>query len=206
MTITEIYKKYEIPPNLADHQLTVASVANVICEHTNKGNLHRIVLACLLHDMGNIIKFNLDKSIPGADIDDIEYWKEVQQRFVEKYGNDEHAATLAIVRDIGVDDGVIELIDAVGFRHSIDTLNSGDVSKMIAGYSDMRVAPHGVVSLEERLSDLTKRYGSTDDREQYNQAFRQIETLIFADTKVGPEAVDQLLVDEKKKKLSNIVV
>jgi len=47
-------------PQLDEHQLTVAAVADFICAHFN-GNINRnnIVKACLLHDMGNIIKFDL---------------------------------------------------------------------------------------------------------------------------------------------------
>ena len=198
MTVVEVYEKYEIPPNLADHQLTVAAVASVICEVTGKGDRDNVVAACLLHDMGNIIKFDLDKKIPGAEIENVEHWKEVKQKFIENYGDDEHIATIVIADDIGVSVEVKNLVDAIGFRHSLDTLNSGDKSKMIAGYSDMRVAPHGVVSLETRLDDLTTRYGATDDREQYNQALRQMEQVIFSDTGLNPSVVNKAVVDAQK--------
>jgi len=205
MTITEIYEKYEIPPNLADHQLTVAGVAKVICDEVNKGNEKALLTACLLHDMGNIIKFDLDK-IPIAKIGRIDHWKVVQQRFIEKYGSDEHQANLTIADDIGVDKEVRDLIDVVGFRHSCDALDSGDISKMIAGYSDMRVAPNGVVPLETRLADLATRYGVTGDREQYNQAFRKIEKQIFSETSVRPDVVTQEVVDRKKDELMHLVL
>ena len=206
MNISDVYKKYEIPPNLADHQLTVAGVAALICEKTCKESKDEVVLACLLHDMGNIIKFDLDRKIPGAEIENINYWKAVKQKFIEKYGDDEHVATMEIAAEIGVNDKIMKLIDAVGFRHSLDTLSSGDISKMIAGYSDMRVAPHGVVSLESRLSDLTKRYGARNDREQYNQAFRDIENNIFSNTSVKASMVVQAEVNITKKELASLDV
>ena len=34
MNILEIYKKYQIMPQLAEHQLTVAGVAEIICKNT----------------------------------------------------------------------------------------------------------------------------------------------------------------------------
>ena len=51
-------------PNLAMHQLRVAGVAMQICESLDTNiDTNSVVKACLLHDMGNIIKFNLLYSI-----------------------------------------------------------------------------------------------------------------------------------------------
>jgi len=49
-------------PSLQLHMFRVAGVASVICENFKQPELINqddIVSACLLHDMGNIIKFNL---------------------------------------------------------------------------------------------------------------------------------------------------
>jgi len=205
MRITELYERYEIPPWLADHQLTVAGVAGAICTETGSADAEDIITACLLHDMGNIIKFNFDKSIRGAETTDVEHWKAVQQRFIATYGTDVHAATLTIIDDISVSPRVREILDAVGFGHSVETLASGDVSKMIAAYSDMRVAPYGVVSLEERLADLTVRYGSSPDRTQFEEAFRSMEKRIFSGTGSTPNSVTQTGVDERKRALKDAV-
>ncbi len=59
--ISEIYEEYKIMPNLREHQLRVAAVAAQICDNFNKPlNKKEIITACLLHDMGNIIKFKLE--------------------------------------------------------------------------------------------------------------------------------------------------
>ena len=202
MKITEIYEQYEIPPWLADHQLTVAGVASVICTTTGEGDAPEVITACLLHDMGNIIKFNFDKKLPGVEVEDVAHWKEVRQRFIATYGTDTHAATLAIIDEIGVHPRVREILDAVGFRHSVETLAGGDLSKMIAAYSDMRVAPYGVAPLKERLAEGTARYGISPDREQFEEALRRMEERIFSDTTTSPETVTQTTVNEQKQALA----
>ncbi|USN54769.1 MAG: HD domain-containing protein [Candidatus Peribacteria bacterium] len=61
-SIQDIYTQYQIPPSLQEHMLRVAAVAEQICLHSSQEIDHAtIVTAALLHDMGNIIKFNLDK-------------------------------------------------------------------------------------------------------------------------------------------------
>ena len=63
MNIFNIYAKYKIPPQLQTHQLRVAAVAKTICEHLwpKLSDMRTIISTCLVHDMGNIIKFDLDK-------------------------------------------------------------------------------------------------------------------------------------------------
>jgi len=205
MRISEIYKTYRIPSELADHQITVAAVAKSICDlkrHTDT----TVIKACLLHDMGNIIKFKFDRPIPGLVTNDVTYWKEVQRDFIDTYGADVHDATMSIARELGCDNSLMELIDAVGFTHGIDTLNSNDIDKMIAGYSDMRVSPTGVTSLEHRLHDLKERYGDTPDRAKFEQAFREMEKLLFSDTGRGPEEITDSSIATYKKELASLQI
>lgn len=39
-----------------------------------------------------------------------------------------------------------------------ETILSNDLNRKIASYSDFRVGPHGVVSINERYDDVLKRY------------------------------------------------
>ncbi len=60
MTIQQLYEKYEIMPNLQLHMYRVAAVAKMICDHFQKPiNKQEVIITCLLHDIGNIIKFDL---------------------------------------------------------------------------------------------------------------------------------------------------
>src|SRR3989344_2472976 len=102
MKITEIYEKYKIPPNLQLHQLRVAGVASIICDNFDKPlDKGSIITTCLLHDMGNILKFNFDifpEEFYGKQ--GRAYWEKVKQEFKEKYGEDEHKATHAIAEEL----------------------------------------------------------------------------------------------------------
>ena len=46
----------------------------------------------LLHDLGNIVKFDLEKypDFLGKEKPRLEYWKKVQKEVREKYGSDDH--------------------------------------------------------------------------------------------------------------------
>jgi hypothetical protein len=199
MTILEAYEKYKIMPNLAEHQLRVAAAASQILDNLSpspspykeRGN---VVLACLLHDIGNIIKFDLSKTKNVLNVDlDLDYWQKVKDEFVKKYGADEHVASVAIARELGVSNRVLELVDCVGFSQAEGNLKSGDLGKQICAYADMRVNPGGVVGMEERFTDLRVRYnhranewGGHDKREVFEKSLREIEKQIFKNCKILP--------------------
>ena len=100
MNILQIYKKYQIMPQLAEHQLTVAAVAEELLNHLSFPpkadpppaeilDRHDVVAACLLHDMGNIVKFDLTKTPdlhPGLFLKpkDRIFWESVKQEFIER--------------------------------------------------------------------------------------------------------------------------
>ena len=98
-TAGEIYAAYTIMPALQLHQLRVAAVGKMIADHFS-GTLHSndVILACLFHDTGNIIKFDLDNDVLSQlrEPEGKEYWQRVKDEWIAKYGNDEHVASLAI--------------------------------------------------------------------------------------------------------------
>ncbi len=203
MTIEEIYRTYDIPPNLQDHQLTVASVAHAVCGLVR--DMHEtddVVRTCLLHDMGNIIKFKFDSTAFGLVLENVEHWRSVKRRFIEIYGPDEHAATVAIAREIGVSDRILQLLDRVGFSHAVETLGSGDRAGMIAAYSDMRVSPTGVTSLSERLDNIHERYGNVAGGFESDRAFGEMERILFTDATGRPEDITDVRIAKTKETLT----
>ena len=85
-TITDIYTEYRIPPALQLHQFRVTGVALQIIGSIDVAvDADSIIVACLLHDMGNIIKFNLDYFPEFLEPEGLEYWQYVQNEFIEKY-------------------------------------------------------------------------------------------------------------------------
>jgi 5'-deoxynucleotidase YfbR-like HD superfamily hydrolase len=94
--ILDIYSAYYILPNLQEHQLRVAAVAKVIGEAQKAPlELQPLIEACLLHDMGNILKINIRKPLFPEHIKPrgIAYWEKIQEEIRGKYGPNEHIAT-----------------------------------------------------------------------------------------------------------------
>lgn len=222
MNILEIYKKYQIMPQLQEHQFTVAAVAQVICENITPqpplilrgGDGANIVAACLLHDMGNIIKFDLtvtQKLNPEFKDFNLQFWQGVKDGYIKKYGTDEHQASIEIARELGASARVVELIDCIGFNSGKINAESSDFGRKICAYSDMRVMPQGVCLLEERLADLRVRYdqkfhqmgGNEVERRSFEDGLRQIERQIFSHCKIKPEEITQQAILGIKESLKN---
>jgi hypothetical protein len=147
--ITEIYDTYRIFSGLREHQVRVAAVASTIVNAAYEPlPKEAIIAACLLHDMGNIIKAPLGSLPELLEPEGISYWQTVKEDFVKTYGLDEHIATVRIAREIGVSNEVIHLIESFGFGKSFLRRDSMTLPEKICGYADMRVGPFGIISLE----------------------------------------------------------
>lgn len=162
MIIADIYKKYSIMPNLALHQLRVAAVAKMIMEALDMQQ-DSVISACLLHDMGNIIKFRLCDFPEFLQPEGLDYWEQVKISTIQKYGPDEHIATYTIAKEIGVSAETLACIEAVGFSNSIKNVKAS-LTHRICAYADLRVGPHGLLTLRQRLEDGLKRYADRKDR------------------------------------------
>jgi hypothetical protein len=216
MNILEVYKKYQTMPNLADHQLAVAAVAGMICSNLNtEVDKQNIVAACLLHDMGNIIKFDLTKtnSVLNMNID-VGFWQKVKEDYVKKYQTDEHEASILIAKELGVSNRVVELIDCIGFNTAVINEQAKDYGRKICAYSDMRVWPQGVTTLENRLDDLRKRYdnkfhqmgGDEEKRSEFENGLRKIEQQIFEHCKIKPKDITEEAIGPIKEKLKSFEI
>src|SRR3989344_4593066 len=130
-TISEIYKEYKIHIGLRMHMLRVAGVASLICDDIDlpveKDN---IVTACLLHDMGNIIKSDLEYFPEFCEPEGLEYWLKVKEEFVSKYGNNEDVATDKIIRELGLEK-ILGIWEAFGFLKVFSNRDNSDFKKKI---------------------------------------------------------------------------
>ena len=211
MKITEIYKKYKIPKNLQEHQLKVAAVASTICDNfKQKIDKKSVITAALLHDMGNIIKFDLGKFPEFLEPEGIEYWQQVKEEFRKKYGEDEHDATYKIAEEIGVNKSVFEIIQGYGFSKYEQTYKNPKMEVKIAAYSDHRVTPYGIASLQARIDDLKKRYSPEEspskEAEYYHKSSlfaKKVEKQIFENCKIKPEDIIDKNVNPLIKKLKD---
>jgi len=81
----EIYREYRLMPSLSLHQLRVAAVAKLICDSFKERiDTNNVVLACLYHDMGNIIKFDLNYFPEFTKPEGLEYWQKIKEDYIKK--------------------------------------------------------------------------------------------------------------------------
>jgi hypothetical protein len=187
--VSELYDAYRIMPGLQLHQLRVGAVGTLICDSFD-GTLdtRAVVLACLFHDMGNIIKSDLTTFPKFLEPQGYTYWKQVKDEFHARYGNDEHNAMLTIGKDIGLSDTVLTLISNVGYMNLERTRDSDSFEQKIVEYADLRVAPYGILPLRERIAEAGTRYiGRHPDMptdmqrvRELNAAADELERQIFA--------------------------
>jgi len=200
MTVQEIYERYRILPSLQLHQLRVAAVGKLVCENSMlELDTESVVLAGLFHDMGNIIKSDLTLFPEFVEPEGIGHWQLVKEDFLAHYGSDEHEATAQIVREIGLPEQVCTLIDHIGFSKMEWIRDEASHEQQAAEYGDLRVAPHGIVSLTARLEESKRRYASKhstiprteETYERLATAAHDIERMLFADSAIAPDDITE---------------
>src|SRR3990167_4209416 len=198
-------------PNLQEHMLRVAAVASLICDNFNEPlPKEDIVTACLLHDMGNIIKSNLQYFPEFLEPEGLEYWQNVKNEYIKKYGNDEELAHKKIIAKLGVSEKVIALVDQISFPLCCSHKDNPDFAVKIVNYADWRVSPYGVVSYDERMDEAKKRYKFKESEEAERQILikcgREMEKQIFSKCKIKPEDINDKTVAPTLLNLKNFVV
>ncbi|MEY4747205.1 MAG: hypothetical protein RLZZ416_254 [Candidatus Parcubacteria bacterium] len=207
-TAREIYEAYDIMPNLRLHQLRVAAVGKIIAESMRSVDIDEIVLACLFHDMGNILKFDLSKFPEALEPEGREYWEHVKMDFKKKYGKEQHHASMKIAAEIGLPQQVVAYIGDTGFAKMQRIVESRSYELKILEYADSRVTPYGVRSMRERWEDGRKRYlarmenngkvgvsfasgviAAPDDYETLVELGHELERQIFAHASIKPEDI-----------------
>jgi hypothetical protein len=196
--ITEIYQTYQNIPMLQLHQLRVAAVASIICDNQDQPvNKQTVVRALLVHDLANILKFDFSYNPILFEPEGVEHWKRVRDNIAKKYQTqDEHHATVAMAKELGMDDAVITCIEAISFDKAVENANGDNLEVKICSYSDMRVDPDGVVSLDKRLEEGNRRYRDRPDKwiepgrkKELEKSLHNIENQIFAHSKIEPSDI-----------------
>lgn len=164
VSVIEIYRRYEIPPNLRRHHLRAAAVAALMCDawHGPPVRRERLVRVLLLHDLGNIVKADY-KAWPQVLEEEqprVAHWIGVHQRYRARFGEDADRATRTLAGEVGLDREELALLDGMSFMHNERTLAGRDYETKLAAYADQRVGPFGILSLYDRLEEAKARYGA----------------------------------------------
>ncbi len=170
MNIRQVYQKYLTPPNLQEHMLRVAALAELILNHWQgtKVDKKAVIQACLFHDIGKPMTFSSKgRSAFGRDLDkqaqfgmserEIANLKKLQKKLADKYGQDEHQATVGICREIGLSPAAVKIVDNLEWKYIPRLLRDSNLESLIPIYSDMRIGPKGILPLKVRLAELKAR-------------------------------------------------
>lgn len=195
------------------HQLRVAAVGKIVADHTAGVDERLVILTCLFHDMGNIIKSQLAVFPEFLEPQGIEYWQKVKDEYITTCGENEHAATVAIAHQLGLPEKVITMIDTIGFSNIEKILLQESREMQIVEYADMRVGPHGIIPMRERLADLKYRYSprwKQGDFKMMEESFaanvlrlEELEKRLCAEANIHPEDITDdaasAVIEELKK-------
>lgn len=160
--VNQIYQRFNIPKNLAMHMLWVTSVGASAIENWRGTEINKedIISVLLLHDIGNVIKFELH-SRQAKNIyteQELEKLLIIQNQMIALYGNNADIANISILKEIGVSEDIIQLLTNHSFDYLPSLLDSENWNEKIVFYADLRVAPLGIVPLKKRVEDLRERY------------------------------------------------
>ncbi len=189
MRIKAIYQRFKIPPRLQDHLLRVGKTALFISKHWTGPRIEPELVkkAALLHDLGNIVKFDLERYPISRERDKAILWFKIKKDVTDKYGTDKHQATLKMLKELRVGSAIVKLIKAKSFPNAIKIEKSDHWELKILFYADLRAAPFGFLPVKGRLDEALSRLGKYQQLENLNeivQACYQIEKQIQENTDV----------------------
>lgn len=147
------------------HMLRVAAFGTIVTDKFDPNitiDRESLLKAMLIHDMGNILKFdmNVTRSL-GINEEQIRIIEIIQSEFRQKYGSDEHTATYAIAHEIGVPPKAHHILTNMGSSKIKHMISTDDWEVKIATYADNRIDPRGVTTLMKRWQDVLDRYKGT---------------------------------------------
>lgn len=150
--IIDIYNHYGIPEHLQLHMLRVAGCGVYILDNWNgpKIDKNSLIRVLLLHDMGNLVKI--------VEPCTNEQFLLNREKYQNLYGNDDHAISNAIAKELGLTDEEIVIMNEKIFMNNEKTKNGTSYEIKIGAYCDQRVAPNGIYSLEDRMNEGKERY------------------------------------------------
>jgi putative nucleotidyltransferase with HDIG domain len=157
-TCLALLQQYDILPNVLEHSSQVHRVACAIVDHLNGSvaiNCDLVCAAALLHD---ITKSRALKTGEKHDISGKELLESL---------------------------GYPEIADIVGQHVFLRNTspNSPLTEADIVYYADKRVMHNEIVTVEERIQDLLKRYGTTPER--YNKILENKDIILIVEQKLA---------------------
>jgi hypothetical protein len=205
MTIKEIYKKFLIPPILQEHMLRTAKIVIYIKIHWSGPvvDWDRLITAALLHDLGNVVRLKADSSLAvGGE-------EKIQKVMAAKYGTDDHEATRNMLREINADSKIIDWILSKSFANAEEIAVSGIWENKVLLYSDMRVLPFKIGTLQERIDELKQRRKNLTEEPTFNskiEACQNLEAQIQNNLDISVSTITNESVSKKELDLTKKII
>ncbi len=176
--IQDIYDHYLVPSNLQKHMLWTAGIGDIITkswqDSQNKIKAQDVITALLVHDLANIVKFDLSFKLatPMDPSRSLNEWRQIQEKFKARYGLKADQANLAAAKELGLSKQIINLLDDHHFKSIPKVIKNQNCGHQITLYADLRIAPTGIVSIKDRVIDLKNRYQAVDADWQDETVFK----------------------------------
>lgn len=187
-SIDAIYERFEVPQNLRMHMFRVAALAELLCTAWNGPAINKtdIIAVSLVHDIGNIVKFDLEtpfglKLVSGVTVEEIEKMRKTRDYVKSRYGADDHEATQNMARELGVNERLMFIITYGGHSFTDPNLpNLDDWDIKLHAYTDFRVGPFGIMPLGDRFEEFRTRQKARVDRGAKNWSYSNLDAIIKA--------------------------
>lgn len=181
------FDEYKVPMNIKEHCLNVQKIAIFLAEELNRSgvavNVELVSKAALLHDLFKVVaidelKPNMFCSYSYSN-EEIEMWKYLKNKYVGMHECE--VAYFFFVKEFP------ELAKTI--RDSSNPLKDDkNFEEEIIHYADWRILNNQIVHINQRLSDLKRRYFRGDDYwENRKELMVKIETKIFSHLNFSPE-------------------
>lgn len=210
LCILELYRRYKIPTKLQQHMLRAAAVSKLICDNWEGPPINEsdILTTMLIHDIGNMVKIDFSRNSETVVGQDYQYWSGVRDYYIHTYGTDDHIITFNIAYELGLSMRILWLVINKMIIHNEMIEMSRDYELKICAYSDQRVGPDGVLQLEERFTDLKKRYSKREFQSRYPRSdyliksSYEIERQIMRYSRLRPTDITDKSISDILKDLS----
>ena len=139
-----------------------------------------IQATCLVHDLGNVLKKH-DRQIinyPG---------QEKAVAIAASYGQHPNEATIGMLQSIQTDGSVVELVRQMEPTNWSSLIDSNNWLAKICAYADMRVAPTGIATLEERKDEVQKRTGKVHT--EYYEVALEMQRQVLRRANMDPACI-----------------
>ncbi len=164
-SIQSIYDRFEVPQNLRLHMLRAAAVAGIICKNWKGPRINKdeIVAGALIHDLGNIVKFDMETTVgrrllKGLPKKELARLRKLRARAIRKYGEDDHKATERMAKEAGVNGRIISMVSPHdGSYVDPKVMKARGWTFKVFAYADYRVSPFGIMSLRGRVAEAKNR-------------------------------------------------